>query len=457
MADRLTKPLWIKGPLAVLADGAENGLVIEDGRIRELIGAGAEPAGYGDGTGYDVFDAQDLVVVPGLINTHHHFYQTLTRAHSDAINKPLFPWLLSLYPIWRHLTPDMVRLSTRLALAELLLSGCTMAADHHYVFPQGLEEAIDIQVDEARAMGMRALFTRGSMSLSVEDGGLPPREVVQREDVILQESERVITRHHQADPGAMIQIALAPCSPFSCTPGCMRDTADLARQHGVRLHTHIAETEDETAHCLEHYKMRPVDLLEDVGWLGDDVWVAHGIHFSDDEVARLGKAGVGVCHCPSSNMVLASGICPVLDLEDAGAAVGLGVDGSASNDCSNMIQEVRQALMLQRIRYGAERVDHGRALSWVTQGSARCLGRGDIGEIAVGKRADLAFFKLDEMRFSGAQDPMAALVLCGAHRAHAVMVDGTWRVRDGHLCDIDEAELIAGHTAAARALWAAAE
>ena len=456
MAEGLTKPLWIKGPLAVLADGAENGLVVADGCISELIAAGAEPRGYGAGTDYDVFDAQDLVIVPGLVNTHHHFYQTLTRAHSDAINKPLFPWLLSLYPIWRHLTPDMVQVATRLALAELLLSGCTTAADHHYVFPQGLEEAVDIQVGEAGAMGMRALFTRGSMSLSVEDGGLPPRDMVQREDAILADSERVIARHHQAGTGAMIQIALAPCSPFSFTPEGMRDTAHLARRHGVRLHTHIAETEDETAHCLEHYKMRPVDFLEDVGWLGDDVWVAHGIHFSGDEVARLGKAGVGVCHCPSSNMVLASGICPVLDLEAAGAAVGLGVDGSASNDCSNMIQEVRQALMLQRIRYGAERVDHGRALGWVTQGSARCLGRDDIGEIAVGKRADLALFKLDEMRFSGAQDPMAALVLCGAHRANAVMVEGRWRVRDGQLCDMDEMALIAEHSAAARALWAAA-
>jgi 8-oxoguanine deaminase len=236
----------------------------------------------------------------------------------------------------------------------------------------------------------------------------------------------------------------------------MRDTATIARAHGVRMHTHIAETHDETAHCLEAYKLRPVDFLEDVGWMADDVWVAHGIHFCDAEIARLGAAGVGVCHCPSSNMVLASGICRAAELEDGGAPVGIGVDGSASNDGSNMIQEVRQAMLLQRLRYGAGEIDHQRALKWATKGSARCLGRDDIGDIAVGKCADLAVFKLDEMRFSGAQDPLAALLLCGAHRAHAVMVGGTWRVMDGVLNGIDEAALIADHHAAARALWAAA-
>lgn len=451
-----SRPLWIRQPLAILADGAEGGIVVQDGIVSELVGAGQTPQGYKAGTEYDTYDASDLVVIPGLINTHHHFYQTLTRAHRDAINKPLFPWLLALFPIWQHLTPDMVSVATRLALSELLLSGCTTASDHHYVFPETISEAVDIQVEAARQVGMRAVLTRGSMSLSVEDGGLPPIGMVQREDTILAESERVIAHYHEAHPGAFIQIALAPCSPFSCTPECMRDTATLARSHGVRLHTHIAETHDETEHCLATYKLRPVDFLASVGWMADDVWVAHGIHFTDDEVLRLGTAGMGVCHCPSSNMVLASGLCRVLELEDNGAAVGLGVDGSASNDCSNMIQEVRQALMLQRIQYGAERVDHKRAFDWVTRGSARCLGRDDIGEIAVGKRADLAMFKLDEMRFSGAQDPLAALVLCGAHKAHAVMVEGGWRVMDGTLCDADEAALIAEHTAAARALWAAA-
>lgn len=450
------RPIWIRNPLAVLADGAENGIVVEDGRIAALVGAGQSPDGFGAGTDYELFDASGLVILPGLVNTHHHFYQTLTRAHRQAINKPLFPWLTALYPIWQHLTPEMVDVATRLALSELLLSGCTTAADHHYVFPRRIEEAVDIQVEAARAVGMRAVLTRGSMSLGVEDGGLPPRSMVQDEDRILADCERVISRYHQPRDGAMIQIALAPCSPFSCSPACMRDTARLARDHGVRLHTHIAETQDETDYCLATHGLRPVDFLEDVNWIGEDVWVAHGIHFSDEEVTRLGNARVGICHCPSSNMVLASGQCRALELEEGGAPVGLGVDGSASNDGSNMIQEVRQALLLQRLRYGAERIDHGRVLAWATQGSARCLGRADIGEIAVGKRADLAFFRLEEMRFSGAQDPLAALVLCGAHRAHAVMVEGQWRVRDGRLVGVDEGALIAEHSAAARRLSAAA-
>lgn len=450
------KPIWIKEPLAVLAEGAENGIVVGGGIIRELVGKGQSPQTLAKESEFETYDASDQVVIPGLVNTHHHFYQTLTRAHGDAINKPLFPWLTALFPIWQHLTPEMVSVATRLALSELLLSGCTAASDHHYVFPERITEAVDIQVEAARQVGLRVALTRGSMSLSQDDGGLPPRSMVQAEQVILSDCERVIAAHHERGAGAMVQIVLAPCSPFSCTAGCMRDTAALAREHGVRLHTHIAETHDETAHCLETYGLRPVDFLEDVGWMADDVWVAHGIHFSDEEVVRMGKAGVGVCHCPSSNMVLASGLCRTLELEASGAAVGLGVDGSASNDCSNMIQEARQAMLLQRIQYGAERVDHIRALNWATRGSARCLGRDDIGEIAVGKRADIACFKLDEMRFSGAQDPIAALLLCGAHRAHAVMVEGEWRVAGGALVDGDEQALIAEHSAAARALWAAA-
>ncbi len=242
------KPLWIKDPLAILAKGAENGLVVDGGVIIALVGAGQTPSGHDQGTVYDIYDASDQVILPGLVNTHHHFYQTLTRAHSSAINKPLFPWLTALYPIWQHLTPDMVSLATRLALSELLLSGCTTAADHHYVFPRNITEAVDVQVEAARAVGMRAVLTRGSMSLSQEDGGLPPKSMVQSEDAILADCERVISRFHQAGDGAFIQIVLAPCSPFSCTPQCMRDTATVARTHGVRMHTHIAETHDETAH-----------------------------------------------------------------------------------------------------------------------------------------------------------------------------------------------------------------
>jgi len=358
-------------------------------------------------------------------------------------------------PVWRHLRPEHIAVSTRAALAELILSGCTTAADHHYVFPEGLEEAIDIQAHEAREIGMRAVLTRGSMSLSIEDGGLPPREVVQTEDTILTDSARLIGAYHETGAGAMVQIALAPCSPFSCTAECMKDTAALARRHGVRLHTHIAETNDETEHCLATYGIRPVEFLESVDWLAADVWVAHGIHFNEIEIARLGRAGVGVCHCPSSNMVLASGLCPVLELEAQGCAVGLGVDGSASNDSSNMMQEVRQAMLLQRHHHGADRIDHFSAFRWVTEGSARCIGRPDIGAIGEGMRADLALFRLDELRFSGAQDPLAALVLCGAHRAHAVMVEGKWLVEDGALKQLDEARLRAEHQAAAAALWQA--
>jgi len=442
--------LWIKSPLAIMAEGAENGLVVQDGRIVELVPSGATPRTEGTG----VFDASEHVVLPGLINAHHHFYQTLTRAHPAALDKALFPWLESLYPIWAGLTPDMVALSSRLAIAELLLSGCTTASDHHYFVFSGLDNAIDIQVAEARRMGIRAVLTRGSMSLSQEEGGLPPRHVVQPEEVILAEGERLIGAYHDPAEGAMLQIVLAPCSPFSVSGALMRETAALARRHGVRLHTHLAETADETAFCEAQFGLRPLDYLASVDWLVDDVWLAHGIHFTRPEIARLGAAGVGICHCPSSNMILASGICPALELEAAGAPIGLGVDGSASNDGSNMIQEVRQAFLLQRLHSGADRVGHLAALRWATEGSARCLGRNDIGRIAVGKQADLALFKLDEPRFSGAGDPLAALVLCGAQRADRVMVAGEWRVVDGALPELDLDALMVEHQAAARRLWA---
>jgi 8-oxoguanine deaminase len=290
------------------------------------------------------------------------------------------------------------------------------------------------------------------MSLSVEDGGLPPRSVVQSDAVILADSERLIEKYHQSGPGAMVQVILAPCSPFSVSAKLMTETALLARRHGVRLHTHLAETQDETSYCIDLFGVRPIDYLERVGWLKDDVWLAHGIQFEPEEIARLGTAGVGVTHCPSSNMVLASGICSTLDLEAAGSPVGLGVDGSASNDCSNLMQEVRQALLLQRLKYGAGRVCHRDALRWATLGSARCLGRDDIGEISVGKQADLALFKLDELRFSGAGDPLAALVLCGAHRADYVMVAGKWLVTEGEIPGMDLEELTGKHSDLARTL-----
>ena len=437
--------LWIKDPLACLAQGAERGFIVENGRIGELVGRGMEPGSPADA----VFDASEHVVLPGLVNTHHHMYQTLTRAHPKAINKELFPWLQALYPVWALLTPEGIRLGTCLALTELLMSGCTTAADHHYLIPAGCEDAIDIQVQQARALGMRMTVTRGSMDLSEKDGGLPPDIVVQDRDTILADSERVIGRYHERGEGAMIQIALAPCTAFTATRELMIETAGLAERHDCRLHTHLAETRDETEFCLERFGYRPVDYLEDVGWMSDRVWLAHGIHFNDDEIARLARHKLAVCHCPTSNMVLASGHCRTRDLEAAGVAVGLGVDGSASNDNSNLMESVRHALMINRLTYDAK-VSHFDALRWATAGSARCLGRSDIGEIAVGKAADLALYKLDELRFSGAGDPLAALVMCGATRADRVMIAGQWKVEDGMPVGIDIERLRHEHSAAAR-------
>ncbi|WP_027594982.1 8-oxoguanine deaminase [Pseudomonas sp. LAIL14HWK12:I7] len=445
--------IWLKSPLAIFtANGADarGGLVIEDGRITQLLALGESPSQPCD----QVFDAREHVVTPGLINTHHHFYQTLTRAWAPVVNQPLFPWLKTLYPVWARLTPAKLALASQVALAELLLSGCTTAADHHYLFPQGLDNAIDVQVEVVRKLGMRAMLTRGSMSLGEDDGGLPPQQTVQQGEVILADSQRLIHSYHERGEGAQIQIALAPCSPFSVTPEIMRASATLAEELDVRLHTHLAETLDEEDFCLQRFGLRTVDYLDSVGWLGPRTWLAHGIHFNGDEIARLGAAGTGICHCPSSNMRLASGICPTVDLEAAGAPVGLGVDGSASNDASNMILEGRQALYLQRLRYGAEQITPERALGWATRGSARLLGRQDIGELAVGMQADLALFKLDELRFSGSHDPLSALLLCGADRADRVMVGGQWRVIDGQIEGLDIQGLIADHRQAAAQLIA---
>ena len=325
-------------------------------------------------------------MLPGLINTHHHFYQTLTRALPAAINRELFPWLQALYPIWARLTPEALDLGMTLAMAELMLSGCTTTTDHHYVFPAGLEDAVDIEVEAARRLGMRVLLTRGSMNLSQRDGGLPPDSVVQDEDTILADSERVVARYHEAGDGAMVQIALAPCSPFSVTTSLMRSTAALAERLNVRLHTHLAETEDENRFCQEIYNCRPLDYLEDCGWLNERTWLAHGIHFDAGEIKRLARAGTTVSHCPCSNQTLASGTCPVCEMEDAGMRVGLGVDGSASNDASNLMQEVRAAFLLQRSRYGVTKVSHLDALRWATKGSAACVGRTDIGESRPARR-----------------------------------------------------------------------
>jgi 8-oxoguanine deaminase len=438
--------IWIKDPLGILAEGAERGVVIRGGRIVELIPAGSQPAAA-DAV---VFDAAAHVVLPGLINTHHHFYQTLTRAQPSAMNRELFPWLKALYPVWARLTPEALELAVTVAMSELLLSGCTTTTDHHYVFPAGLEEAVDIEVAVAQRLGVRVLLTRGSMNRSERDGGLPPDSVVQDEDTILADSERVVAKHHQRGDNAMVQIALAPCSPFSVTTSLMRKTAELAEKLDLRLHTHLAETEDENRFCEQIHGCRPLDYLEQCGWLGPRTWLAHGIFFEPAEMQRLARAKTTISHCACSNQILASGCCPVCEMEAAGVGIGLGVDGSASNDGSNLMQEVRAAFLLQRARYGVLEVSHKDALRWATKGSAACVGRPELGEIAVGKAADLALFRLDELRFSGHGDPLAALVLCGAHRADRVMVGGRWVVVDGAIPGLDVADLIRRHSAAAR-------
>jgi 8-oxoguanine deaminase len=438
---------WIKEPLAIFAEGAERGLIVEGSRIVEVVASGQQPMTSVDA----VFDASRHVVLPGLVNGHHHFYQTLTRAHPQAINKELFPWLTALYPVWSQLDPDTFRISVRLALVELMLSGCTTAADHHYLFPAGLERAIDIECEESTHLGMRMTISRGSMNLSQKDGGLPPDTVVQDEDVILADCDRVLGLYHDRSGGSLTQIALAPCSPFSVTKQLMRQSAELATRYDAPLHTHLAETQDEARYCQSMYHCTPVELLEEVGWLRPRTWLAHGIHFTTEECERLGRHGIGICHCPTSNAVLASGFCNTRALEQAGSPVGLGVDGSASNDSSNAMESLRHALMVNRLHYRtAASVSHLDVLRWATEGSARCLGRTDIGVIAVGKQADLSLFTLDELRFSGSHDPLAALILCGAHAADRVMIAGRWRVVDGEPTGIDIAQLRAAHGAAAK-------
>ena len=442
---------WIKTPLAILADGAGGGLVVDGGKIVELVPAGRTPRTSCSET----FDASRHVVLPGLINTHHHFFQTLSRAHPGGRDQQLFPWLSNFFPYWSRLDAGTFRLGARLALAELLLSGCTTAMDHNYIVYQGIENATDIEVEEAKALGIRATITRGSMSLSKKDGFVPEDRMVQDEDTILADCERVLSKYHDRSDGAMTQIALAPCAPMSVSRDLMRKTALLAEKHNCQLHTHLAETKDEEAFCKELFGYRPIDWLDDCNWLQPRVWLAHGIHFTPEDCAKLGHHGVGVCHCPTSNAVLASGFCKTLDLEAAGSPVGLGVDGSASNDASNLMEELRHALMVNRLGYeSTTRITHRDVLRWATKGSARCLGRSDIGEIAIGKQADLAMFTLNELRFSGNHDPLAALIHCGANKADRVMVAGKWRVVDGYVPGLDQEKLIAEHSAAAHRLFA---
>jgi 8-oxoguanine deaminase len=370
-------------------------------------------------------DAGGCVVLPGLINTHHHLYQTRTRAWGDAVDSELFAWLKTLYPVWAKLKDEDFYRGALVGFRELMRSGCTLTTDHHYLFPQGASpHLIDITIEAAREAGIRFHPTRGSMSRSQKDGGLPPDSVVQDADTILADSERVIGKYHDPGPGAMVRVALAPCSPFSVTPEIMKETAALARRHGVRLHTHLSETRDEDEYCQQVYGMRPVDFLESVDWLAEDVWLAHGIWFNDDEIERLGAAGVGVAHCPTSNMRLGSGICRVRDLRAAGVPVGLAVDGSASNDSSNLLAELRQALLLHRVAGGAAAMTIMEVLEMATLGGACCLGRDDVGSLRPGLACDLAVFDLSAIGYDGAQDPLAALLLCHPEPARSVIVGG---------------------------------
>jgi 8-oxoguanine deaminase len=390
-------------------------------------------------------DGSGCVAIPGLINAHHHLYQTLTRALAAAANVELFDWLRVLYPLWARIDEEAVQVAALVGMAELMLSGCTTTSDHHYVFPHGQENLIDAEIAAARKIGMRFTATRGSMSVGESKGGLPPDCVVQDEETILADCERLIRRYHGAKPGAMVQVALAPCSPFSVSPRLMRDTAEMAERENVRLHTHLAETKDEERYCLERHGMRPLELLDSVGWLTGRTWVAHGIYFTPAEIERMGRAGVGVAHCPTSNMRLGSGLAPALALQRAGAPVGLGVDGSASNDGSNMLAEARQALLLQRLGNGAAAISVQQALRMATVGGAQCLGRTDIGSLEPGKRADIALFDLREPAYSGAEDPIAALLLCAPSTVRTLVVEGRVVVDDHILTTLALTPLLARH------------
>ncbi|OGR56509.1 MAG: 8-oxoguanine deaminase [Elusimicrobia bacterium GWA2_69_24] len=413
-------------------------LLAEDGKV-SAIGKGLEQQ-----PGDEVLDGRWRVVYPGFVNTHHHLYQTLTRNIPKVQNAKLFDWLLGLYEVWRELDPEAVDVSTRVGVGELLLSGCTTTTDHLYLFPKGVSgELIDAEISAARAMGVRFHPTRGSMSRGRSAGGLPPDDVVQTPDVILKDCERLIAKYHDPKPFSMCRIALAPCSPFSVTTELLKETAAFARRHKVRLHTHLCETRDEEEYCLEKLCMRPLDYMESVGWLGDDVWYAHGIYFNNDEIRQLAKTGTGVAHCPCSNLRLGSGIARVPEMLAAGVPVGLAVDGSASNDSSGFLREMQTALMVHRVGTGVGAMPPQKVLQMATTGGARVLGHDEIGSLAPGKAADLAVFRLDRLDFAGAMhDPASAVLFCGSgQRADVTVVNGKVLVREGRLVGIDEEKL----------------
>ncbi len=393
----------------------------------------------------EVIDCQGKVALPGFVNTHHHLFQVLTRNIPAVQNAKLFDWLVYLYEIWKGINPEAVRISALCGLNELVLTGCTTSADHLYLFPRATSPLlIDAEIAAAREVGIRFNPTRGSMSRGTSSGGLPPDSVVQAEGTILKDSIRVIDTYHDPSEFSMLRIALAPCSPFSVSPELLRDTAKLAREKGVRLHTHLCETLDEERYCLDTCGMRPLAYMQSLDWLGSDVWFCHGIYFSDDEIKLLGETGTGIAHCPVSNLRLGSGIAPIRRLLDAGAKVGLAVDGSASNDSSNMLREVQTAMLIHRIKSGVESMTAMDALRIATRGGAEVLGRDDIGSLEPGKAADIALFDIESLAYAGAlSDPVAAVLFCGYdQRAWLTMVNGEILVRDKELVRFDELELM---------------
>jgi len=441
--------------LVATLDGArreipDGGLFLRD-HVIEAVGPTADLPATAD----RIIRLDGHLVVPGLINTHHHLFQTLTRAVPGAQDAGLFDWLRTLYPIWAGLTNEGAYVSALVGLAELLRGGCTTASDHLYLFPNDV--TLDATIQAAADLGIRFHATRGSMSVGESRGGLPPDRVVEEEDHILQDTRRVIETYHDPARHAMRRIAVAPCSPFSVSEALMRESAALARQYGVRLHTHLAETADEEAYCLARFGKRPLEYVEALGWAGSDVWYAHAIHMNGVEQVRMGRAGSGVAHCPSSNMRLGSGICPVVGYLAAGVPVGLGADGSASNDGSTLLPEMQNALYVQRLAHGAPAFTARQAVDLATRGGAAVLGRDDIGHLAPGMAADLAAFDLTRLEFAGAlHDPVAALVLCKPAVADLVMVHGRVVAERGRILTVDLPSLIERHNRLARALLAGA-
>ena len=432
-------------------------LMIKDGLIH-FIGDEKDLPGTAD----EVIDLSDHIIFPGFVNTHHHFYQTLTRAVPKAQNANLFNWLVTLYPIWAKMTPEDIWISTQTALSELALSGCTTASDHLYLFPNG--SRLDDEIHSAAEVGLRLHASRGSMSLGESKGGLPPDSVVDSEEVILKDSQRLIETYHDPKPGSMVQIVLAPCSPFSVTGELMRQSAALAREYGIQLHTHLAETKDEEDFCLEKFGHLPVAYMQEVDWIGDDVWFAHSVHVSEDDIRLYAHTGCGVAHCPSSNMRLASGIAPIMQMLTQGVKVGLGVDGSASNDSSHLLGEARLAMLLARLNAGLQGASRSgedapslmsarQALEIATRGGAAVLGRDDIGSLEVGKCADLFSIKLNRLDYAGAlHDPVAAALFCAPQTVDASMVGGKWIVKDGQLTTVDLPNLVRQHNQASSRL-----